>query len=119
MLLEKNELKIYKECLECGEKEFVKIPEYTKEKTVKLEHSFNYDIYNEEINENGLLEVANMNEYSEISINESLIKAYKFICLNDLIILQKTKKSYSYGLKHLIEKIIFIITMNLLFYLKI
>ena len=69
MLLEKNELNIYKECQECGEKEFIKIPEYTKEKTVKLEHSFNYNIYNEEISENGVLRIADvayLNDNKEI-----------------------------------------------------
>lgn len=61
MLLEKNELNIYKKCQKCGEKEFIKIPEYTKEKTVKLEHSFNYDMYNEGfISENGVLRIADV-----------------------------------------------------------
>lgn len=46
MLIEKNELNIYKECVECGEKEYMKIPEYNKESLiVKLEHSFNHEIY--------------------------------------------------------------------------
>ena len=81
------------------------IKEYA-EKTLEKVQIELMEKYNLQLRGDGLLEVANMNEYSEISINESLIKAYKFLCSNDLIILQKTEKSYSYGLKHLIEKLV-------------
>lgn len=83
MLLEKNELNICKECQECGEKEFVKIPEYAKEKTVKLEHSFNYDIYNEEINENGVLRIADV---AYLNSNKEII----WIC--EILNTHKTKE---------------------------
>ena len=68
-LIEKNWLEIYKECVECREKEYMKIPEYTYDKKVELECSFKYDISNEEINENGTLRIADvayLNENQEI-----------------------------------------------------
>jgi hypothetical protein len=81
------------------------IKEYANKTLKKLQIDL-MEKYNLQLKYEGLVEVPNMNEYSEISINECLIKAYKFICLNDLIILQKTEKSNSYGLKHLIEELI-------------
>lgn len=62
--------------------------------------------YNLQLKSDGLLELKNLNGRSEVSINECLLEAYKFICVNDIIILQKSKKSYSYGLKHVIEKLV-------------
>lgn len=81
------------------------IKEYANETLKKLQIEL-MEKYNLQLKYEGLVEVSNMNKYSEMSINECLIKAYKFLCLNDLIILQKTEKSYSYGLKHLIEELI-------------
>lgn len=81
------------------------IKEYANETLKKVQIEL-IEKYNLQLVNEGLIEVVNINEYSEISINESLIKVYKFLCLNDLLILQKTEKSYSYGLKHLIEKLV-------------
>jgi|694.fasta_scaffold77331_6 hypothetical protein len=69
MLIEKNKLEIYKECEECCEKQIMKIPEYTKEKMVKLEYSFRYDLNENIIKEEGVLRIADIayiNEKEEI-----------------------------------------------------
>lgn len=81
------------------------IKEYAHETLEKLQIEL-MEKYNLQLRSEGLLELVNVDGSQKISIDESLIKAYKFICANDLLILQKTEKSYSYGLKHLIEKLV-------------
>lgn len=60
------------------------------------------------LKDTGLIDTNYVNEHSDIRINESLLRAYDFLCQNNLITLRKTinKNDSSYGLKHVIEKCI-------------
>lgn len=77
MLIEKNELNIYKECVECGEKEYMKIPEYNEESLiVKLEHSFNHEIY-ENTNVLRIADVAYLNVDGSIAWIIEILNTHK------------------------------------------
>jgi len=60
MLFEKNQLDIYKECIECNEKSKIKMPEYIESNSVELEYSFKYDMYNKRISDKGILKIADI-----------------------------------------------------------
>jgi hypothetical protein len=60
MLIENNQLELYGECEECKEKKEIKLPKYENGKSVVLEHSFRYDFYNNDINDDGELKIADV-----------------------------------------------------------
>lgn len=57
MLVEKNQLEVYKRCNECNERTEIILPIYENNKTLILEHRFNFDIIEEG---GGILKIADV-----------------------------------------------------------